>query len=132
MKKVIENTVEEKLLVLHTAYIGKVLNCSGNTADIQPLMMTKQYGQPAQKLSPVKNAPVIQSAQNKIGTKEITYDSSGTTKTETIITLTPLAEGDLVFCVCAERDISEAKNGQMSTPPIGHHSLSDTVVVGIL
>lgn len=132
--KVFDDLVEDKLLNLHTAYIAKVISFNGSEATIQPLGMTKQYGKSAEKQSVVSNAPVVQSARNKIGTKEISYvyNSSGATKTETIVTLIPLSAGDLVFCVCAERDITEAKNGNIATPQIGHHSLSDTVVVGIL
>ena len=132
--KVFDNMIEEKLLNLHTAYIGKVLSYSNGKATVQPLGVTKQYGKTAQTQSIVSNIPVIESAQNKIGTKTITYayDGAGNTKTETILTLTPLAKGDLVYCVCAERNITEAKNGKIATPQVGHHSRSDSVVVGIL
>lgn len=116
--------IEDKLLALHTAYIGKVLSYSNGKADIQPLNMTKQYGKAAQKPSVVKNVPVIHSARYKMQTTTI----EGTT----VITPTELSTGDLVFCVCAERNITEALKGNMATPPIGHHSKSDSVVVGIL
>lgn len=132
--KVFDNMIENKLLDLHTAYIGKVLSYSDGKATVQPLGVTKQRGKKAQTQSIVSDIPVIESAKNKIGTKTITYvyNSAGDTKTETILTLTPLKKGDLVFCVCAERDITEARNGKIATPQVGHHSRSDSVVVGIL
>ena len=132
MQKVIDAIMESKLLNLHTAYIGKVLSYSNGKATVQPLGMVKQVGKAAQKQAIVSNIPVIQSARNKIGTKTITYDYNGNTKTETVLTLSPLAAGDLVFCVCADRDITEAKRGRNVQPQIGHHSQSDSVVVGIL
>ena len=132
LQKFIDEQVESRLLNLHTAYIGKVLSYSDGKATVQPLGMVKQVGKAAQKQAIVSNVPVIQSAQNKIGTKTITYEYGAGTKTETILTLSPLAAGDLVFCVCADRDITEAKRGRNVQPQIGHHSQSDSVVVGIL
>ena len=133
MQKALDAVVENKLLNLHVAYIGKVLSYSDGKATVQPLGMVKQVGKAAQKQAVVSNIPVIQSAQNKIGEKTIKYtDENGETKTETILTLSPLAAGDLVFCACADRDITEAKRGRNVQPQIGHHSQSDSVVVGIL
>ena len=132
--KFFDDIIDQKLLGLNTAYIAKVISYKDGKADLQPLNMIKLQGKSAQKPSVVKSAPVLLSARNKIGTKEINYvyNSMGATKNETIVTLTPLSAGDLVFCVCADRDITEAKKGKMATPCIGHHSLSDTVVVGML
>lgn len=47
---------------------------------------------------------------------------------------TPLQAGDIVICVCCESTISTAKKGEMpsSSEPIDNHSLSNSVVVGIL
>ena len=131
--KVIEDMLDEKLLNLHTGYIAKVLSFNGTSATIQPLLMVKQYGKTAEKQSIVSNAPVVQSARYKLKT-EMRTCRVGTTSTEqrAHLTLEPLSAGDLVFCMCAERDITEAKAGNLSTPQIGHHSISDTVVVGIL
>lgn len=47
---------------------------------------------------------------------------------------TPLQAGDTVICVCCESTISTAKKGGMpsSSEPVHSHSLSNSVVVGIL
>ena len=145
----IDNAIEKKLLDLHTAYLAKVLSVSGTTAKIQPLGMTKMIGEKAQSKAPI-TVPIIKSAQHKIETKEITYVSdvslskskadgyvsdvtlNETKKTETIAVLKPIAKGDIVICVCADRDITEAKKGNNSVPSVGHHSMSDSVIVGVL
>lgn len=130
--KVFDDIIEDKLLALHTAYIGRVIATDGQSATLQPLGMIKQYGKAAERQSIVSNAPVIQSARYKIKTEQRTCKVGDTTEQRTHLVLEPLKSGDLVFCVCAERDITEAKKGNIATPQIGHHSLSDSVVVGIL
>lgn len=40
--------------------------------------------------------------------------------------------GDIAFCVCADRDISETKSGKSAIPKQGHHELKDAVVVGVM
>ena len=119
--KVFENMIEQRLLNLHTAYLGKVLSTDGTTAKIQPLGKVKAYGKAAISQSPITNVPVLNSARYKA---EIEGGQ--------IVKITPLAEGDIVLCVCCERDISEAKKGRDSVPVLGHHSKSASVVVGIL
>lgn len=138
--KYLDDIMEDKLLNLHTAYIGKVLSYNDGKATVQPLGMVKQYGKSAERYAVVSNIPVVQSAQNKIITVVRTCGTGTTggdscrliTESRTHLELVPLAAGDLVFCVCADRDITEAKNGNLATPSIGHHNLSDSVVVGIL
>lgn len=49
-----------------------------------------------------------------------------------IVTVKSIAAGDIVICVCCERNITDAKKGVNSTPPVGHHSMSDSIIVGIL
>lgn len=124
----INGIIESKLLTLHTAYIGKVLKYSNGKADIQPLQMIKQYGRPAEQHSPIPNVPVTQQARFKMSTKTANTGVTNITYIEPV----PLAAGDIVVCVCGERDITEAKNGKLSVPTIGHHSMSDSIVVGIL
>lgn len=107
MGVVTERILNNHLLALHTAYLAKVISVNDNTAKIQPLGMTKAYGKAAQKQSPLSNVPAIKSAL-------------------------PLTQGDIVLCVCCERNITEAKKGNNTVPPIGHHSMSDSVIVGVL
>lgn len=130
---VINNIVEEKLMGLHTAYIAKVISTDGKTAKIQPLGKVKAYGEKAKTQSPLTKVPIIHSARNKVTQKSITYlASSSVSKTENIAVLTPIKAGDIVLVVCCERNISDAKKGINSTPVIGHHNMSDSVIVGIL
>lgn len=122
--KIFEDMIEDSLLALNTAYVAKVIKCNGNTATVLPLTKSKQYGNAAVEPSVISDIPVIQSSRYKLQTTTIDGKE--------VLTPTALAAGDIVFCVCADRNITEAKNGRMSTPPIGHHSRSDSVVVGIL
>lgn len=146
----IENAIEQKLLSLHTCYLAKVLSINGNVAKIQPLGKTKAYGEEAKTQSPLSNVPIAQSARYKISAKNITYvtdTSVSTTKADGYVTgvtvsdkknaqnvavLKSLEAGDIVVCVCCERNISDAKKGVNSTPPRGHHSMSDSIIVGVL
>lgn len=149
--KVINDAIEKKLLDVNVAYIAKILSTNGKTAKIQPLGMIKQVGETAKTKAPVSNVPIIESARFKLVEETITYvsdvsistsaSSDGyvtsvspnvTKKSKTIIVKKPLASGDIVMCVCADRDITDAKNGKNSLPAIGHHSMSDSVIVGIL
>lgn len=117
--KFIEDMIDQRLLDMHTAYIGKVLSVNGSTATVQPLGMYKQYGETAKKQA-VVSAVVSQNAKYKI-----------TPSGESAV-FTPLQAGDVVLCICCDRDITEAKNGLNSLPAIGHHSLSDSVIACIL
>lgn len=134
--KFFENMINSRLLSLHTAYLAKVLSCNGNTAKIQPLGKVQAYGEEAQEQSPLSDVPIAcQKLVNKTF-EVVTSVSFGTNKTEkttlTIPQIEPLAKGDIVICVCCERDISEAKKGKNTVPVEGHHSMSDSVIVGVL
>ena len=118
-EKAIKDMIENRLLDMHTAYLGKVLSIKGATATVQPLGMYKQYGETAKKQA-VVSAPIANSAKFKIAS------SNG----EAV--LTPLAVGDIVLCVCCDRDITDAKRGVNSLPALGHHELSSSVVVSVL
>ena len=61
--------IEEKLLNLRTAYIGKVLSFDGTCAAVQPLGVVKQYGKPAVKQAIVSDVPVVASARYKTSRK---------------------------------------------------------------
>lgn len=121
--KFFEDMIEKKLLGLHTAYLAKVLAVNGDTAKIQPLGLTKSYNQPAKAQSPLSNVPIIRSARYKL-------TISSTTLTDAVVE--PLAVGDIVLCVCCERDITAARRGSNALPPVGHHQQGDSVIVGVL
>lgn len=146
----VNGAIEKKLMDLNVAFLAKVLSISGETAKIQPLGMIKQIGEAAKSRAPITNVPIIKSAQHKLNEKTIEYVSSVTISTtsadgyitsvspnvtkkqEKILVKSPLGVGDIVFCVCADRDITEARNGKNTTPSVGHHSISDCVIVGVL
>ena len=126
--KFIESIVDDKLLDLNTAYIGKVVSTTGSTATVQPLSRIKEYGNGAKKKSSVFEVPIISSARNKITTQTVVIEG----KSYQLAKLTPISTGDIVICVCCDRDISQSIKGQYSTPQIGHHSINDSVIIGIL
>lgn len=143
--KFFENLIETKLLNTHTAYIARVLSTNGVTAKIAPLGMTKAYGETALTQSPLSNVPVLHSARYKMAKQKIRYVSEvKVEKSEYVTSVTPefkevtvlvptdISAGDIVLCVCCDRDITEARRGNNAVPPIGHHSMSSSVIVGIL
>ena len=129
----VENLINRKLLDMHCAYIGKVVWTDGETATVQPLGLIKQNGSATAKTQAiVQNVPVA--CKYKLSTKDITFavDSVGNRRTETIAVPEPIASDDIVVCICADRDISEARRGRNELPPAGAHSITDSVIVGIL
>lgn len=116
---------EEALLNLHTAFVGKVTKMNGETkADIQPLTLMKQLGRPPKKQALLKDVPVLEHVRH------IETFKAGEDMHEGHVQFKPLKAGDIVLCVCCERDITEAKKGNSVLPPIGHHLIKDAVVVG--
>lgn len=106
-EKYFDSFIENKLLSLHTAYLAKVLSVSGKTAKIQPLGLTQEIGEKAMKQSVLSAVPFTKQVEN-------------------------LAKGDIVVVICCERNITEAKKGKNVLPPVGHHSMSDSIIIGVL
>lgn len=126
VSKVIESLIEQKLLGLHTAYFAKVISVYGSTAKIQPLNMVKAAGQNAKKQA-VLTVPIMPTA-HKHGQRTIyTEDTSFT-----VPTVESVSAGDIVLCLCGERDITETKKGKFVLPPLGHHRMSDSVIIGVI
>lgn len=147
MGLVTEQMLNNKLLNLHTAYLARVISTNGNTAKIQPLGMTKAYGETAQKQSPLSSVPIatqkiINDTVEVVSGVSCEVEKDGDTvkdvkievkkTTLNIPQIKPISAGDIVVCVCCERDISQAKKGINSTPAIGHHSMSDSIIIGVL
>lgn len=125
MGLVTDAMLNNTLLNLHTAYLAKILSVNDYTAKIQPLGYTKAYGEQAKKQSPLTNVPILKNAKYKIvGEKLI--------EGEKVAVIEPLKSGDIVLCVCCERDITEAKKGKNALPSLGHHNMSDTLIIGAL
>ena len=124
--KVISGMIEQKLLNLHTAYFATVIGVSGNTAKIQPLNMIKATGQSGKKQA-VLTVPILKNVR-KFSTQTITVKDV----TFTVPKINMIEAGDIVYCLCSERDITETKKGKFSIPPNGHHRMSDSVIVGVI
>lgn len=106
--KIFEDMIDAKLLDLHCAYLAKVASVTGTKATVQPLGKIRQAGGTEKNRAVVSNIPIIKSAREDV------------------------KKGAIVLCVCCDRDISQAKKGLNTAPAAGHHSLSDSVVVGVL
>ena len=118
--KFFEAMIEKAMLDLHTAFIAKILSVSENQAKIQPLGLTKEIGGNAKAYAPISSVPITNQARYKLS-----VDGG-------ILTAYPISSGDIVICVCCDRDITEARHGKNTLPPSGHHSMSDCVIVGVL
>lgn len=119
---VIQGMINNALMQTHTAFCAKVLSVSGGLAKVQPLHMTKAKGGNAQKLPPITDVPILKP----------NYKASVTYKGEkcSVSYDCDIKIGDTVFCVCAERDITETRKGSYALPVQGRHMLSDAVIVG--
>lgn len=126
--------IEKQMMDLHCAYIGKVISTNGKTAKVQPLGKIKEYGSSETKSQAVvDDVPVA--CRYKFTKKKITYSVDGTEtniRTQDIVEPEEIKAGHLVVCLCADRDISAARSGQNELPPAGRHSISDSIIVGIL
>lgn len=129
----VDNFIEQKLMDLHTAFIGKIVGVGGGKFTVQPLNLMKQYGEPAKQQAVVKDVPALKTVY-KIELFE--FEGSGgnhpTHKHGGHVRFIPLQEGDIVFCMCADRDISATQDGAMALPSIGRHEIKDAVIVGVL
>lgn len=129
----VKNMIDKQLMDLHCGYIGKVIWTDGETATVQPLGLIKDAGSASTKEHAVV-ADVPVACRYKITAKTITYavDADGNTRSQTVAVPTQIAKGDLVACLCADRDITESRRGNNELPVAGRHSISDSIIVGIL
>ena len=139
MSTIINNIVDEKMKNLNVAFLAKILSVSGNKAKIQPLGLTKGYGTEARKQAVITNVHIANSARYRLNTKEIEYITEVgfvglevTRRSETVAVATPITKGDIVLCVCCDRNIDAALKGENSLPPAGCHNKSDCVIVAII
>lgn len=118
--KFFDDMINKKLLDLHTAFLAKILSVSGNQAKIQPLGLTKEIGGTARPYAPVSSVPFTRNSRYKLSA------DGG------VLTASAVTNGDIVICVCCDRDITEAKCGKNVLPPVGHHNMSDCIIIGVL
>lgn len=124
LQNLINKSIEERLKNLHCAFIAKILSVSGNKARIQPLGLTKQYGGTAQKQAVISGVHISQSALYKFTTTSIDG--------KTVAVPERISAGDIVLCVCCDRNIEAALQGKNELPPVGFHNKSDCVIVSII
>ena len=143
---VFDNIVEEKLLNLHTAFIGKVIAVENpKMCSVQPLDKIKAYGKKAKAQGVITKVPVLNHVRHYTLVKQSlkvsdTYTGGGSISPNPHppennighLKVEPIKAGDLVLCVCAERDISSSSKGVSTTPPVGHHQIGNAVVIGLL
>lgn len=127
-----DQITEKKLMDLHCGYIGKVISTNGVTAKVQPLGKIKDTSGRIKKQAPISDVPVA--CRYKIRAKTISHltSTNGTKETLTIAVPVEIKAGDLVACLCSDRNIDDARRGIDSVPPAGRHSISDSIIVGIL
>lgn len=114
----IQGVINNALMQTHTAFCGKVLSVSGEFAKVQPLNMVKAKGGVAQRQAPIPKVPILRPAcKPVVNGAAVEYEND-------------IKAGDVVFCVCAERDITETRKGKYALPAKGRHMLSDAVIVG--
>lgn len=122
MITVVRNMIDKSLNNLNVAFLATILSVSGNKAKIQPLGLTD--GTTIRKQSPITKVHIANSAKYRLSTK--TIDS------ETVAAITPIKKGDIVLCVCCDRNIDAALKGENSLPPAGSHNKADCVIVAII
>lgn len=149
MSDTLNDIVEEKLLNLHTAFIAKVISVENESlCAVQPLDKIKAYGKPAKQQAVITKVPVLHHVRHFSLVKEslsVTVRDTWTGGGSATISpnphpvesnighlkVSPIRPGDIVLCVCAERDTSSSVNGISTTPPVGHHDIKDAIVVGL-
>lgn len=131
--KAIENHIEQKLMDLHTAFIGKIVGMSGGKFTVQPLNLMKQYGKQPEQQAVVKDVPALKTVYKiELFEFEGTEAKHPTHKHGGHVRFIPIQEGDIVFCMCADRDITATQNGTMALPSAGRMEIKDAVIVGVL
>lgn len=147
---IIGNLIDEKLLNMHTAFVGRITGVEGpDLCSVQPLDKIKAYGQAAKAQAVITKVPILNHVRHYTLVKQTltttaidTYTGGGTVtinenphpeeKNIGHLKVEPLKAGDIVLCVCAERDISSSVKGMSNTPPVGHHQIANAVVVGLI
>lgn len=133
--KYLDAIMESKIEGIHTAYLAKIISVSGDTAKIQPLGLYKDSDGKSQKQSVLSKVPICQHVRHYEVSSQSLSSSVGSISPSTHdghIKITPLKSGDIVVCVCLEKNSSEAKKGNNVLPPKGRHNLSDSIIIGLL
>ena len=147
---VVNSLIEQALLNTHTGFFGKVMSVKGFTAKVQPLQQYKAVGGTAKKHAVLLSVPILHNVR-KWREREITFTDEDTTDGDTNMSSVvaappdkshkhkftvydpiPIEKGDIVYCVCADREITQTKKGKFALPTLGHHNLTDAVIIGVI
>ena len=147
---VINNLIEQALLSTYTGFFGKVESVNGFTAKVQPLQQYKAVGGTAKKHAVLLSVPIMHNVR-KWGKRTITFKDEdmwdGDTTAAGVVSVVQdkshdhsfnvyepnmIEKDDIVFCMCADREITQTKKGNFATPTLGHHKLTDAVIVGVV
>lgn len=145
MKNPFDDLVEEKLLNLHTAFLAKIVSMENESlCTVQPIDKIKAYGKPAQQQAVISKVPILNhvrhytlvkqtlTAKHSHGSGVIVPETHPVPDNEGHLRVEPLRAGDIVLCVCAERDISSSIKGVSVAPLVGHHQQKDAIVIGLI
>lgn len=146
--KIFQGMIEEKLLHLHTAFLGRIVSVDfdNQTASVQPLTLSKQIGGEAFNQSVLTDIPVTNQARFKYYLCEELREDKDVPKPQCEeeicepcgkrerreIRVEKIKKGDIAVCIVCERDISQAVKGVSSVPAFGRHEMKDSVVIGVL
>lgn len=120
-----EDYIEDILLGLHTAFVGKIIQTDGKTASVQPMHLIKQIGEPEEKQPVIADIPILQTVK-----KFRTVKRTCGLETRGHIEFVDIKAGDIAFCLCCERDLTGTIDGKF-TLPTERHSIKDAVVIGV-
>ena len=143
---IVKQFVEQGLLGIHTGFFGKVLEVNGFSAKVQPLHMYKSVGGTAKKHAVLLSVPIMHNVR-KWGKRTITFCDDDVRDGNTaavpafdnshrhsfdVYEPVMIEKGDIVYCVCADREITQTKKGKTALPSLGHHNLTDAVIVSVV
>ena len=127
----LDKTIGQAILNIHTAFLAKVITVNGNRAIVSPLESVIPRG--SEEQIPISSVNVIVPPNVKYAAQAITYrvgaDSSNTT---TVLVPAELKPGDIVYVGICERDITNAYAGSTELPTQRHHDINDGVILKVL
>lgn len=127
----LDNTIKQAVLSIHTAFLAKVISVSDNRAVVLPLESITERGSDTQ--TPLTHVSVVVPPNVKYAAKNITYRTSAdSTNTITVLVPEELSAGDLVYVGVCERDITDALGGLAELPTERHHDINDGVILRVL
>lgn len=126
--------IEQALLNMHTSFVGKIVSINGGFATVQPLNMTQDIFGKTEKLPKLDHVPILKSCRKWDKKEKIVTSTAGDPSHSHVVEHWEPKKpepGDIVLCVCADRDITDTQKGDFAVPVLGHHMLSSAVAIGI-